>query len=107
MHVRLTLEHKPDNRTVAILATMDVSARKAAETALTNSEKKYRRLVELAQEGIWALDKQANTTFANPSMARMLGYTLDEMVGKPFFACHAKGRRCLLRPTRSRSKNVP
>ncbi|MGD8560627.1 MAG: PAS domain S-box protein [Gammaproteobacteria bacterium] len=52
---------------------------------LRNSEEKYRQLVELSQEGIWTIDKDANTTFANTAMARMLGYSVDEMLGKHLF----------------------
>ena len=54
--------------------------------ALRESEKKYRLLVENLQEGIWAIDKDANTSFVNPRMADMLDYTLDEMQGKHLFS---------------------
>ena len=50
--------------------------------ALWESERKYRQLVELAQEGIWGIDADGNTTFVNPSMAEMLGYNPEEMQGK-------------------------
>jgi PAS domain S-box-containing protein len=60
----------------------DISDRKRAEGALLESEKKYRDLVELAQEGIWLIDEQALTTFVNPRMAQMLGYTVVEMLGR-------------------------
>jgi PAS domain S-box-containing protein len=43
-------------------------------------------LVENLQEGIWVLDAEGNTAFANPRMAQMLGYTVDEMLGKHLFA---------------------
>lgn len=52
---------------------------------LYESEKKYRQLVELAQEGIWALDNRDLTTFVNPRMAEMLGYSIEEMSGTNFF----------------------
>jgi PAS domain S-box-containing protein len=57
-----------------------------AEEALRESEKKYRQLVENAQEGIWAFDSEANTTFVNPRMAEILGYNHDEMMGKSLFS---------------------
>jgi PAS domain S-box-containing protein len=60
----------------------DISDRKLAEGALLKSEKKYRDLVELAQEGIWLIDEHALTTFVNPRMAQMLGYTVEEMLGR-------------------------
>ncbi|OPY26521.1 MAG: Bacterioopsin transcriptional activator [Methanocella sp. PtaU1.Bin125] len=54
-----------------------------ANQALSASESKYRQLVELAQEGIWAVDGEGRTTFVNPRMAGMLGYTAEEMMGRP------------------------
>lgn len=64
----------------------DISERKLAEQALEQSEKSYRRIVETAEEGIWVIDTETRTTFANPKMARMLGYSVDEMMGKPLDA---------------------
>jgi PAS domain S-box-containing protein len=54
--------------------------------ALRQSEKKYRQLVELAQEGMWAIDAEANTTFVNPRMAEMLGYSVRDMQGQHLFS---------------------
>jgi PAS domain S-box-containing protein len=60
----------------------DVTEAKKIDDALMESEAKYRQLVELAQEGVWALDNQNFTVFVNPRMANMLGYTESEMIGK-------------------------
>jgi len=54
--------------------------------SLSRSEKKYRQLVESLQEGIWAIDGDTLTTFVNPRMAEMMGYTVEEMIGKPLFS---------------------
>jgi PAS domain S-box-containing protein len=59
-------------------------SRKAAE-ALKQSEKKYRQLFEIMQEGLWLIDKDSITTFVNPRMAEILGYTAEEMLGKHLF----------------------
>jgi PAS domain S-box-containing protein len=64
---------------------VDITERKEAEQALRASEAKYRQLVELAQEGIWAIDDQARTTFVNPRMAEMLGRTVAEMQGRSLY----------------------
>jgi len=64
----------------------NITKRKQLEDALKESEMKYRRLVELAQEGIWAIDADANTTYANPRMAEMLGYSPEEMLGRHLFS---------------------
>jgi PAS domain S-box-containing protein len=59
--------------------------KKAALESLKASERKYRELVELAQEGIWAIDSEGRTTLVNAKMAQMLGYNPDEMMGELFF----------------------
>jgi PAS domain S-box-containing protein len=61
---------------------LDVTEAKKMEYALMESEAKYRQLVEIAQEGVWALDKDSRTVFVNPRMAKMLGYSESEMIGK-------------------------
>jgi PAS domain S-box-containing protein len=60
----------------------DVTEAKKIEAALMDSETKYRQLVELAQEGVWALDTNNCTVYVNPRMAELLGYAESEMIGK-------------------------
>ena len=63
----------------------DITERKLTETALQESEFKYRQIVELAEEGIWVIDSNARTTYVNQAMARMLSYTESEMLGRQIF----------------------
>jgi PAS domain S-box-containing protein len=68
------------------LVTGRAGARAAAAAAtdeLRASEERYRRIVETADEGILVIDGQGRTSFVNPKMARMLGRTVDEMIGRP------------------------
>ena len=64
----------------------DNTKRKVIEQKLKESEGKYRRFIENTQEGVWALDEAAITTFVNPRMAQMLGYSIEEMMGKHLFS---------------------
>jgi PAS domain S-box-containing protein len=57
----------------------------ASYQLVKRSEEKYRQLVETAQEGIWTVDSNGVTTFVNPAMATMLGYTAEEMIGRHLF----------------------
>ncbi|MDA8429742.1 MAG: PAS domain S-box protein [Geobacteraceae bacterium] len=50
---------------------------------LQESEAKYRRIVDTANEGVWAFGPDAITTFVNARMAEMLGYSAEEMIGRP------------------------
>lgn len=49
--------------------------------ALRESEKKYRQIVELVQEGILVIDEKGIITYVNPRMAAMLGYDPSEVIG--------------------------
>ena len=53
------------------------------EKRLRESERRYRFIVEAANEGIWSMDANFNTTYVNQRMMEMLGYNREEMLGKP------------------------
>ncbi|OPY14560.1 MAG: Autoinducer 2 sensor kinase/phosphatase LuxQ [Syntrophus sp. PtaB.Bin001] len=53
--------------------------------ALLESEANYRRLLEQSNEGILTVDRQANITFVNKTMARIVGYAPEELKGIYFF----------------------
>jgi len=50
---------------------------------LRESEARYRRIVETTSEGIWMLDAEGRTSFANPRLALMLGWPLRALQGQP------------------------
>ncbi len=79
------IEKASSEKVGAIYYIRDITDRKIIEEKLKESEKKYRLLIENAHEGIWALDKAANTTFVNSRMSELLGYSIDEMLGKHLF----------------------
>lgn len=60
----------------------DVSSRKHTEKSIKDSEERYRIIVETAQEGIWSLNSSFATNFVNNKMAEMLGYSIEEILGK-------------------------
>ncbi|HUW22638.1 MAG TPA: PAS domain S-box protein [bacterium] len=85
------LEIKINGQTAELLRVneklrTDITQRKKSEESLRYSEEKYRHLIENLQEGIWVIDKDSYTTFVNPRMTEMLGYTTDEMIGKHLFS---------------------
>jgi PAS domain S-box-containing protein len=57
----------------------EIEERKAAECAALESEGKYRNILATIQEGYFEVDLAGNLTFANESLARLLGYRLDEL----------------------------
>lgn len=66
-----------------IVALRDMTQRQRAEEALHASSERYRLIVQTAAEGIWMTDAFGKTTFVNPKMARMLGFTVQEMLSRP------------------------
>ena len=63
----------------------DITEIRRVQDALMESESQYRQLVNVAQEGIWALDCNYRTVFVNPQITEMLGFAQSEMAGKSLF----------------------
>jgi len=61
---------------------IDVTEQKKAEERLQESEERYRNIVETANEGILTTDNKAIITYVNPKIIDMLGYTLEEVIGR-------------------------
>ncbi|MGB8489542.1 MAG: PAS domain S-box protein, partial [Bacteroidales bacterium] len=60
----------------------DISAFKQIEKAYIESEKKYRRIVETTAEGVVTSNQVNRFVYVNRKMAEMLGYSVDEILGK-------------------------
>jgi PAS domain S-box-containing protein len=65
--------------------TRDITAHKEAEEKQRESESFFRQIVETAQEGIWTIDENEKTNFVNQKICDILGYTVDEMMGKELY----------------------
>jgi PAS domain S-box-containing protein len=63
----------------------DITDRKQAEEALRRSEEQCRRIVNTAQEGIWVVDAEAKVDYVNQQLAEMLGYSVEEILGRHLF----------------------
>jgi PAS domain S-box-containing protein len=78
------LEQLVGERTAELTAAnerlaVEIAERTQAENALRKSEAKYRDLVEQAQEGIWSIDTEGRTRFANAKLQETLGYQVEEL----------------------------
>ncbi|MEA2426867.1 MAG: hypothetical protein QOF37_495 [Thermoleophilaceae bacterium] len=74
----------------------DISDRKRRDQALRASEERYRNIVETTSEGVWMIDADHHTTYVNRRMAEMLGYTVEEMLGRPVHDFAHRDRRELV-----------
>lgn len=70
----------------AVVAQRAQMAREvSARETLQQTERRYGGILECANEGIWMLDAQLSTRFANHRMAELLRTTVEAMAGKSLF----------------------
>jgi len=74
---------------------IDISERKLAEVALSNSEEKYRLIVENANDGI-EISQDDKIIYSNTRFAKMLGYSVDEISGVRFDTIFTKEAKASL-----------
>ena len=67
----------------AVVIFQDISHRRECEEAIGRLRRHNDLILNAAGEGIFGLDVEGKHTFVNPSAARMLGYTVGELMGKP------------------------
>ncbi len=58
----------------------EIAERKRIEAELADSESRYRLLVETADDVIWTADTNLGFTYVSPSVKKVLGFTVDEMM---------------------------
>ncbi|MCW2544345.1 MAG: hypothetical protein JWM40_1897 [Frankiales bacterium] len=66
-----------------VVNARDVTVQALAQARLADSEQRYRRIVETAQEGIWVTDAAGITRFINARAAAMLQLPVASLLGKP------------------------
>jgi PAS domain S-box-containing protein len=70
-------------------------------------ERLYELIVESTSEGVWVIDADSITTYVNQSMADMLGYTRDELIGRSMFdLMDDEGRRIAARNVERRKAGI-
>jgi PAS domain S-box-containing protein len=65
-----------------VINQRDITERKEAEEALSQSEERYRAVVEQSAEGLYLVDGVTRRILeTNPALQNMLGYTAAELAG--------------------------
>ncbi len=88
IYVSLTLSPVFDihgKMTAISFISRDITEIKRAEEKLRESEEKYRNIVETANEGILITDNENIITYVNKKFADMLGYNIEEVIGRPIW----------------------
>ena len=71
----------------------DLRERRKADRALRESEERFRRLYDEAPFGYHVIDSNGVILRVNRTEAEMLGYSAEEMVGRPIFDYIVEGQR--------------
>lgn len=73
-------------------AKQELRDRRMAEAALNRLGRFHELILQSAGNGIFGLDRDGNTLFANPAAARILGWEIEELVGECMHSI--LGHRC-------------
>jgi PAS domain S-box-containing protein len=66
-------------QTVSEAARAEIAERKLAQAALFESEARYRSLIENIPDVTWTCDSEYHTTFISPNVAKVYGFTAEEI----------------------------
>ncbi len=84
------VQYGSDGRDVLIISARDITERKRAAEELKKAYDELQRsrdffenVFNMAGDGIYVTDEIGNIVFANKALLNMLGYSADELIGKP------------------------
>ncbi|MDB4938482.1 MAG: Blue-light-activated protein [Labilithrix sp.] len=84
VYARAKTERRPDGTAIRLIGVVhDITERRHMLEQLSESERRYRRIIEGTSEGIGMLDSAGRIAFANGRLADMLGFRGDELLGQP------------------------
>ncbi|MGK7927284.1 MAG: PAS domain S-box protein, partial [Spirulina sp.] len=63
----------------------EIDRRQQSESALRESEARYRSVIEGSKEIIFQIDREGNWVFLNPAWQEILGYAVEESIGRHTF----------------------
>jgi PAS domain S-box-containing protein len=75
-------ELKRDGKSVFTGIVRDITILKQAEDSLRKSEEQNRLLLNSVGDGIYGVDSNGEFTFANPAALKILGYSLEDLLGQ-------------------------
>lgn len=83
-----TLEERVQARTAELEQAnrhlrAQISERQRAEEALARLSRRHKLILDSAGEGIYGVDWQGRATFVNPTAARLLGWDIEALIGRP------------------------
>ncbi len=81
-NIILTVDMIPGTKK-SVASLMDITERKKIEKTLKESEAQYHLLADHMKDYVWLMDLNLQWTFISPSVEKLLGYTLEELIQLP------------------------
>jgi two-component system sporulation sensor kinase C len=72
-----------ESRPAVLALVEDITEQKQAAESLKENERRYRLLAENATDVIWTVDMNLRLTYVSPAVARLRGYTPEEVMAEP------------------------
>ena len=82
-HLAATVAKDEGGAPVSRVILSDITERKQEEELLKQSEAKYRLLVDHMKDQVFLMDLNLKWTYISPSVEKLLGYTLEELMQLP------------------------
>jgi PAS domain S-box-containing protein len=91
-HVLARIERLPE-RGNTIVSLIDITSLKNTQKALTQSEEKFRTLIENSFEVFMIISRDRKIRYESQSVTRLFGYPVESVIGvDPFIAIHPRDR---------------
>jgi PAS domain S-box-containing protein len=64
------------------ITSTDITEKKTAELSLRENEEKFKTIIEYSFDAVVVIDSDVNIIYASPSITNLLGYEVEELLGK-------------------------
>jgi PAS domain S-box-containing protein/putative nucleotidyltransferase with HDIG domain len=84
IEVKASFLRDDEGKAIGVLGVArDIAERRKAQQSVEESEKRYRLLSDNVSDVIWTMDMKMRLTYISPSVNRLRGYTVDEILVAP------------------------
>ncbi|MDD1626732.1 MAG: PAS domain S-box protein [Methylococcaceae bacterium] len=73
-----------NEETLILSSILDITQRKEAESALKESEERFRQMAEMTGEWLWEQDPGGYYIYSSTAVNQILGFSQDEVMGKHY-----------------------
>ncbi len=98
VQIKVSTFSMPSGFIVNVGSVRNITEEKIILSKLQRSEREFRRIIENLPDIFYRTDAQGIVTLASPYSAEVMGYQIDEVMGKPLadFYAHKKEREAVL-----------